>query len=43
MKDIYVNLPIKDIVQAAKLWLNRNISDMKIIGQIIHMLQTIIE
>jgi len=36
MKDLHVKLPTHDIVDAAKLWLNKIISDMEIIEQIFH-------
>jgi len=43
IKDLYVNLPIQGIIQAAKFWLNKNINDMVLIKQTLHMLQTIMK
>ena len=36
IKDLYVNLPIQGIIQAAKFWLNKNINDMELIKQTLH-------
>ena len=43
IKDLYVNLPKKGIVQTTKFWLDKNSINKTISEQIIHLLKVIIE
>ena len=42
IKDLYVNLPIKGIIQTAKFWLNKNGNDRELTKQTLYLLETIL-
>lgn len=43
IKDLYVNLPTKGIIQSTRFWLHKNSIDTTIIEQVLHLLKVILK